>query len=136
MGRQRVSAVLLDTHAWVWSLMESSRLGARVKTAMLDAVAVQVSTISAYEVVRKVRLGKWPEIVPHLDALLNEKQTLSAPVTRAVASRAGALDWTHRDPFDRFIAATAIELGCVLISKDTEFETLTGSPGWSGRVWA
>ena len=131
-----MSAVLLDTHAWIWGLMDSRRLGGAVKTADLDADAVHVSPISAYEIVRKARLGKWPAIVPHIDALLNEKQTLSAPFTRAVAVRAGGLDWTHRDPFDRLIAATAIEMGWALISKDDEFDALDGTPGWRGRVWS
>ena len=49
--------------------------------------------------------------MPHIDALLTETQSVSAPFTRAVAARAEALDWTHRDPFDRFIAATAIKMG-------------------------
>ena len=131
-----MSAVLLDTHAWIWGLMESARLGSRVKTAILDADAVYVSPISVYEVVRKAALGKWPEIVPHIDALLTEQQTVSAPFTRAVAARAGALDWTHRDPFDRFIAATAIEMGWELVSKDPEFDALEGTGGWRGRVWS
>ena len=131
-----MSAVLLDTHAWIWSLMDSARLGGGAKTAILDADAVHLSPISVYEVVRKARLGKWPEIVPHVDALLNEGQTVSAPFTRAVAARAGALDWAHRDPFDRLIAATAIEMGWTLISRDTEFDALDGARGWRGRVWS
>ena len=131
-----MSAVLLDTHAWIWSLMDSARLGGGAKTAILDADAVHVSPISVYEVVRKARLGKWPEIVPHVDALLNEGQTVSAPFTRAVAARAGALDWAHRDPLDRLIAATAIEMGWALISRDGEFDALDGARGWRGRVWS
>ena len=131
-----MSAVLLDTHAWIWSLMDSARLGGGAKTAILDADAVHVSPISVYEVVRKAHLGKWPDIVPHVDALLNEGQTVSAPFTRAVAARAGALDWAHRDPFDRLIAATAIEMGWALISRDSEFDALDGARGWLGRVWS
>ena len=136
MGRQVLSDVLLDTHAWIWSLMDSARLRSRVKEAILAADAVYVSPISIYEVVRHVGTGKWPEIVPNLDALLAEQQTVSAPFTRAVAARAGALDWAHTDPFDRLIAATAIEMGWELISKDPEFDSLDGIHGWRGRVWS
>lgn len=131
-----MSAVLLDTHAWIWSLMDSKRLGGDAKTAIIEADAVHVSPISVYEIVRKARLGRWPEIVPRIDALLTETQTVSAPLTRGVAARAGALDWTHRDPFDRFIAATAIEMGWTLVSKDAEFDALDGTRGWQGRVWS
>ncbi len=130
-----MSAVLLDTHAWIWSLMDSARLGGAAKAVISRADTVQVSPISVYEVVRQARLGKWPEILPHIDALVTEGQTLAAPFSRAIAARAGALDWRHRDPFDRLIASTAIELGCALVSKDAEFDVLDGTPGWLNRVW-
>ena len=55
-----MSAVLLDTHAWIWGLMDSTRLGDGVKTAILEADAVHVSPISVYEIVRKARPdGRW-----------------------------------------------------------------------------
>lgn len=130
-----MSAILLDTHAWVWSLMDPSRLGDEVKAAILGADSVQVSPISVYEIARKAQRGKWPEIAPHLDALVADGQTVSAPLTRAIAARAGTLEWHHRDPFDRLIGATAIELGCPLISKDGAFDALEGTVGWLGRVW-
>ena len=131
-----MSAILLDTHAWIWSLMKPSRLGEAVKAAIMEADSVAVSPISVYEVTRKARLGKWPEIVPHVGQLVGETQTVSAPFTRAIAAQAGTLDWTHRDPFDRLIAATAIEMRCPLVSKDIAFDALQGTVGWLGRVWS
>ena len=98
-----MSAVLLDTHAWIWSVMAPARLGSGAKEAITGADAVFVSPISVYEVTRKARLGKWPEIIPHIGELVAEGQTISAPLTRAVAARAGLIDWRHRDPFDRLI---------------------------------
>ena len=115
--------------------MAPERLTDAVTAAVLDADVVYVSPISVYEVTRKARLGKWPEIVPHIDALVAETETLAAPFTRAIAARAGMLTWAHRDPFDRLIAASSIELGCALISKDTEFDSLREMPDWPGRVW-
>ena len=116
--------------------MDPSRLRDSVKAAILGANSVHVSPISVYEVVREAQLGKWPEIVPHLDALLADGQTLTAPLTRAIAARAGTLEWPHRDPFDRLIAATAIELSYVLVSKDSAFDALDGTAGWQGRLWS
>ena len=130
-----MSAVLLDTHAWIWSLMAPARLGSGAKEAITGADAVFVSPVSVYEVTRKARLGKWPEIVPHIGDLVAEGQTVSAPLTRAVAARAGVIDWRHRDPFDRLIAATAIEFGYPLVSKDAKFDSLVGTPGWARRIW-
>lgn len=48
---------------------------------------------------------------------------------------AARLDWAHRDPFDRFIAATAITERLTLVSADAAFDDLRGMPGWCGRIW-
>ena len=58
-----------------------------------------------------------------------------APYTAEIAFLAGAMQWSHRDPFDRMIAATAMALGCPLISKDAAFDGLDGLPEWHGRIW-
>ena len=116
--------------------MAPERLAGPAKAAVLDADVVYVSPISVYEVTRKVRLGEWPDMAPHVDALVTETETLTAPFTRAIAAQAGMLGWAHRDPFDRFIAASSIELGCPLISKDIEFDALEGTSGWQGRIWS
>jgi len=131
-----LSAVLLDKHARVWSLMAPSRLGKAAKAAVATADSVFVSPISVYELTRKAKLGGWPEIVPHLDALVAEIETLTAPFNRQIAARAAFLDWRHRDPFDRFLAATAIEMRCPLASKDAEFDLLDDETNWPGRVWS
>ena len=131
-----MSAVLLDTHAWIWSLMAPLRLGGAAEAAIAGADAVFVSPISMYELTRKAKLGGWPEIIPHLDELVAEAETLTTPFTREIAARATLLDWRHRDPFDRFIAATAIKLRYPLVSKDAAFDSLSSETGWLGRVWS
>lgn len=130
-----MTRILLDTHAWVWSLVAPDHLTAKVEAAILRADSVQVSPVSLYEIAWKVHLGKWPEVGSHLDAFETETETRTAHLTRAAAARAGLLDWTHRDPFDRLIAATAIELRCSLVSKDTAFDALDETTGWIGRIW-
>ena len=49
--------------------------------------------------------------------------------------RAAKLAWPHRDPFDRFIAATAMELKVPLLSADAAFDDLKTLPDWPGRLW-
>ena len=116
--------------------MAPRRLGGAAEAAIAAADSVVVSPISVYEVTRKAKLGGWPEIFPHLDKLVAETETLTAPFTRAIAARAALLAWRHRDPFDRLIAATAIELRYPLVSKDAEFDSLGGETDWPGRVWS
>lgn len=48
------------------------------------------------------------------------------PVTLPHALAAGALDWPHRDPFDRMLAAPAIAERATLVTADRVFEPLSG----------
>ncbi len=119
--------ILLDTHAWVWTLTDDTRLSHSARTAIAGANAVRVSPISFFEIGQKVRSGKWPEMVPHLCSLpdrLAEQGGLTAPLSNEAALLAAGMEWRHGDPFDRSIAATAMLTGATLISADTMFDTL------------
>ena len=127
-------AVLLDTHSWVWSLVTSPRLTHTAATAMANAGMITVSPISIYEIAQKVRLGKWPELDAHVAGLETAavRQGFSmTPFTPQIALRAGLLDWPHRDPFDRMLAATALVAGMALISADPVFDAVPGLR----RIW-
>ncbi len=105
------------------------------RTVELIATAelVRVSTVSIYEVAQKVRLGKWDEMrrfIERLDTEMDLQTAFAAVPTPAVCLLAGLLDWSHRDPFDRMIAATALHGGDILISADTVFDALP-----IRRVW-
>ncbi len=120
--------LLLDTHAWVWTLMDDGRLSGPAREAIKTATTVRVSPISFFEIGQKVRAGKWPDMKPHLNGLaerLIEQGGLTAPLTNEAALLASQFDWPHRDPFDRIIAATTIMSGSILISVDTMFDTLS-----------
>ena len=116
--------------------MDEDRLSADALSAIGRAGAVRVSPISIFEITQKVRVGKWPEMAPHAASLvdqLEEQGAISAPFTNNVAYAAAAMDWDHRDPFDRILAATAIVGGFVLISADGMFDTLDDTR--LQRIW-
>jgi len=88
--------VLLDTHAWVWSLTDDPRLSADAWSAIQEADAVRVSPITFFEIGQLARNDSWPEIVPHLDSLpdqLHAQGGLSAPLTQEVALARDADFW-------------------------------------------
>lgn len=127
-------AVLLDTHALAWSLARDAKLSLRARRAISAADAVGVSPISIYEIGQKVRLGKWPAMVrfsQDMPEMLEKQGAVIAPFTEDIALLAGLLDWTHRDPFDRMLAATALEFGMDLISADNSFDEVADLR----RVW-
>lgn len=64
-----MAAVLLDTHAWVWSFAAPTLLSPAARAAIETAEVVYVSPVSFFEIAQKVRLGKWPEMARRADRL-------------------------------------------------------------------
>ena len=54
----RADRLLLDTHAYLWWRLDSPRLHAEARDAIVAAPAVFVSVVSAWEAAIKVSLGK------------------------------------------------------------------------------
>lgn len=133
-----MASFLLDTHTWSWNLTVDPRLPGSVLHLINTADAVHVSPVSLYEIAQKVRLGRWPEMAEHANALpslLQRQRGRVAALTPEVAVLAASLEWAHRDPFDRLIAATAIALKLPLLSADTAFDNLPPDIDWPGRIW-
>jgi PIN domain nuclease of toxin-antitoxin system len=133
-----VKQVLLDTHAWAWSLTGDARLSAAALAAVTQAETVFVSAISLFEIGQKVRLGRWPQMQPLLPELLDllaEQGGRLLPLSPKAGLLAATLEWEHRDPFDRLIGATAIAQGVPLICADSVFDALADTPRWPGRIW-
>lgn len=127
-------AVLLDTHTWAWAIDDAPRLSERAINAIEAADRVHVAAITLYEIYQKVRLRNWPEMVAHvtaLQALAAEQDILITPLSAEIATRAGLLDWPHRDPFDRILAATALVTRMDFISADPAFDAVPGLR----RIW-
>ncbi len=125
---------LLDTHIWAWMLTLDPVLSPKARAAIDEARALFLSPASFYEISQKARLGKWPLMEPFAGNLPDYATAAGltvAPLTAEVAVVAGSLDWPHRDPFDRLLAATALVNGWPLISADPAFDSLTGLR----RVW-
>lgn len=126
--------VLLDTHVWVWSIDDAPRLTTTAMQAIEGSDVTLVSPITLFEICQKVRLGKWPEMVAHvghLQEFLATQNIIIAPLSADVCTRAGLLDWSHGNSFDRMIAATALVTGAALISADTAFDAVAGLQ----RIW-
>jgi len=133
-----VTSFLLDTHVWAWAVKLDPLLPTRIAEQIVEANAIQVSAVSFYEIAQKVRLGKWPQMelfANKLAVVLAEQGGQLISMDGAISQLAGLLEWDHRDPFDRMIAATSIHLKLPLLSADTIFDELSDRKDWPGRVW-
>ena len=103
--------MLLDTHIFLWWLFDDPKLPPGTKEYVKDRNnAVFVSTASVWEIATKFRLGKLPdaaEVAKNVPEWIVRAGFESMPVTAEHAQLAGSWDLSHRDPFDRMLAAQA-----------------------------
>jgi len=121
---------LLDTHALLWALTEPGRLGSQARQVLTDSShELVVSAASAWEVATKQRIGRLPQadvLVGAYGRHLDRLGVTRLPMTEEHALLAGQLDWSHRDPFDRMLAAQAMSETLTLITRDPAFADLRG----------
>jgi len=118
--------LLLDTHALIWWLNGSPKLGEQARLEIERSEnEVWISAVSAFEVTTKHRLGKLPEaakLAQDFDGERLREGFLSLDITIGHATVAGAMRGAHRDPFDRLLIAQALIEGLVLVSNETVFD--------------
>lgn len=115
--------LLLDTQAALWWWRDLDRLGPGARAAIEDGEDILVSSISAYEIALKWRLGKLPMIddpLVNFPILMAQNDFQTLAMTESHALRAGLLPVQHRDPFDRIIAAQALEERLTVVTCDPQ----------------
>ena len=116
--------ILCDTCALIWLSTGDARLSRAARTAMRDAELLCFSSISTWEIARKVKAGELDiPVTPALFADMLERHygMKELPLDNAVMLRASSLPEIHKDPADRFIIATAFLNDCVVATGDRRF---------------
>ncbi len=119
-------SLLLDTHIVLW--LDSGERQLRPPTRALidrcwrDGGTIFLSAVTAWEIALLVDTGRIGLDIPveaWIERFLGRPGIDGAPVTHRAASRSYRLHHLeHRDPADRLLIATAIELGCPLVTYD------------------
>jgi len=122
---------LLDTHAAIWAFEEGPKLSSRVRNLILDRSPADffIADATVMEVARLIAGGRYPVSTDPIVAL-EKLCTLFKPIqmTIRIAWRSVTLNWTHRDPADRMICATALENDLILITRDRKITEWGGVP--------
>ena len=123
--------LLLDSHAVYWWLAGSARLSDRARGLIVDrGNGVLVSAVSIYELEWKARRGRIALPSQELRAALRRNAVDDLAVTHDHAAYAARLDWDHRDPWDRLLAAQARLENCSLVSVDAIFDAIGVDRQW------
>jgi PIN domain nuclease of toxin-antitoxin system len=114
--------LLLDTHIWIWSVLEPQQLSRRV-TAQLDNSQNEIwlSPVSIWEAMlihRKGRLKVAEGFTTWLTRALTITSFHEAPFTFDVAQALSTINLPHADPADLFLAGSAKAYGLTLVTSD------------------
>lgn len=116
---------LLDTHTFLWILNTPEVLPAQVRSIVEDRSAtLLISIATPWEMAIKVSSGKLDaaDILDDFEGALTRGMFTVLETTVRHVIRGGRLPLHHRDPFDRLLAAQALELRIPLVSRDRIFD--------------
>jgi PIN domain nuclease of toxin-antitoxin system len=112
--------LLLDTHIWIWSLAEPSKLSQRIRRELREPKnELWLSPVSAWEALLLQSKGRIHLQSGARDWIADATSPFrEAPLTHEIVWAAHELPLAHQDPADRFLAATAEVLGLTLVTAD------------------
>ena len=126
---------LVDTHVFLWAVRSPDEVSDRARKILADPKAkLLISIIVPWEIAIKSAIGKLKgvgEILDNFEGLMSAGgyQILETSTKQAIES--GRLPLHHKDPFDRLLAAQALDLRVTIISSDDVFDRYGVKRIWS-----
>jgi PIN domain nuclease of toxin-antitoxin system len=118
---------LLDTHTFIWSIMDSSKLSEKVRTIIENPNnEIFVSGITFWEIAIKTQIGKMKFEnfnILHLPNIATQYgfSIFTPSAYDYVTYNELPLVESHKDPFDRMLIHSALKNNLILLSKDDSF---------------
>ena len=116
-------ALLLDTHIWLWSLLDPARLSKSARNALTAPDnRLHLSSISFWETLllaESGRLALKPDAGRWIRNAIAASPVSEIPLTLDVVLASASVNLPHRDPADRLIAASAKAFDLTLVTADS-----------------
>ena len=122
--------IVLDTHALIYDALTPARLSARARKAIALAFTqreIACSDISLWEIamlIARKRLDPVMDARQFLDDIIAARHVRVLPITAQIAVLSQSDTFSHGDPADRLIAATAQLHRAALITSDMKLRKL------------
>jgi PIN domain nuclease of toxin-antitoxin system len=131
MGETALMRLLLDTHIWLWSLIDPAQMSPRIAKELADPDnEIWLSPISTWEALMLARKGLI-DLGGDPESWLREAWIKTGPkeaaLTNEIVLQSWSLQLTHADLADRFLAATAAVYDLTLVTADARFVRLVDS---------
>ena len=114
--------LLLDTHAFLWFVLDDPQLSQTARSLISDAGNhAEISPAVYWELAIKVGLGKYSLSEPIAEFMEREILTNRFEILPIEPRHVGpltSLAFHHRDPFDRLLVAQAMIEGIPIVSAD------------------
>jgi PIN domain nuclease of toxin-antitoxin system len=114
--------LLLDTHAFLWFVLDDAQLSAHASALIADPLNdVAISPASYWEITIKISLGKYQLHEPYQPFMEHEMAHNQFSILSIEPKHTAALTtlpFHHRDPFDRLLVAQAMVEQIPLVSYD------------------
>ena len=122
---------LIDTQVVIWAKENNPKLNPKIREIIENSDnQIFVSHFSLQEIAIKLKIGKLPEFLIDLNTFTqmlieDNYEILPIKTEHIITYDKIPLFEDHKDPFDRFILATAFFEGLTLISSDEKFKKYT-----------
>lgn len=116
---------LLDTHAFLWAIIEDKKLSRRARELFVGPSDLWLSVASVWEIMIKVQTSRLPlpsPAGPYIVRKLTDNRIDVLPINLDHVLRVEDLPLHHRDPFDRILVAQSLEEHLPLITADPVFD--------------
>ena len=118
--------LLLDTHSFLWFVLDDPKLSATAKAAIEDAANdIEISSASYWEIAIKIALGNYRLPQPYQQFMEQQLAANQFHILQ-IKIRHTALLITmphhHKDPFDRLLVAQALCERVSIISGDPRLD--------------
>jgi PIN domain nuclease of toxin-antitoxin system len=121
---------LLDTHIWLWSVREPHKLTSEVHQALGDPRNSRfLSAISIWEamiLLEKKKIEMHEDFAQWFIRTSEDLRLTEVGLGWKVAHGMRYIMPDHRDPADRFLAATAIAYEMILVTADQKLMSVPG----------